>query len=274
MLKQLTLLASAAALALTAACGGSDSPATQPADPAKALVVGATAVPQGDILNFIKSDLADKAGLKLEVKEFTDYAQLNPAVEDGAIDANYFQHKPYLTEYSQQHGDKLTWTVNVHVEPLGVYSKKIDKLDALAAGATVAIPNDPTNGARALKLLADNGLITLKDPASTTATERDITANTKNLKFKAFDAAQLPRSLEDVDAAVINGNYALAAKLNPAEDALVLEKADGNPYANGLVVKKGNESDPRVKKLGELLQSPEVKKFITDKYQGSVIPAV
>ncbi|GAA3230627.1 MetQ/NlpA family ABC transporter substrate-binding protein [Actinocorallia longicatena] len=272
MLKKITLVLSAAALALTAACG-SDSSSDKPADPSKALVVGATATPQGDILNYIKSDLADKAGLKLEVKEFTDYTQLNPAVEDGQIDANYFQHKPYLTEYSAQHGDKLAWTVDVHVEPLGVYSKKVTALTDLKDGATVTIPNDPTNGARALKLLADNGLITLKDPASTTATERDVTANAKHLKFKALDAAQLPRSLEDADAAVINGNYALAAKLTPAKDAIVLEKAEGNPYANGLVVKKGSESDPRVEKLDTLLHSPEVKKFITDKYQGSVLSA-
>jgi D-methionine transport system substrate-binding protein len=270
VLKKIALVLSASALALTAACG-SDSSSGKSAD--APLVVGATATPQGDILNYIKTDLAPKAGLKLEVKEFTDYTQLNPAVEDGQIDADYFQHRPYLTEYSAAHGNKLAWTVNVHVEPLGVYSKKVQNLADLANGATVAIPNDPTNGARALKLLADNGLITLKDPSSTTATERDLAANPKNLEFKAFDAAQLPRSLDDVDAAVINGNYALSAKLSPAKDALVLEKADGNPYANGLVVKKGAESDPRVKKLDALLTSPEVKKFITDKYQGSVLPA-
>ncbi|WP_106401945.1 MetQ/NlpA family ABC transporter substrate-binding protein [Actinocorallia populi] len=266
MLKKITVVLSAAALALTAACGGgSESP--------DALVVGATPSPHGEILTYVKDNLAEKAGLELEIKEFSDYVQPNVALGDGQLGANYFQHKPYLEDFAAEKGLKLSWVGNVHLEPLGVYSEKTESLDGLASGATIAIPNDATNGARALHLLADNGVITLKEGAGTAATERDITGNPRNLKFTALEAAQLPRSLQDVDAAVINGNYALEGGLTPADDALALEKADGNPYANGLVVKAGDESDANVKKLLELLQSEETKKFITDKYQGSVLPA-
>ncbi|GAA0963656.1 MetQ/NlpA family ABC transporter substrate-binding protein [Actinocorallia libanotica] len=267
MFKKITVALSAAALALTAACGGGAETSDD------TFVVGATPSPHGEILTYVKDNLAEKAGLKLEIKEFSDYVQPNIALGDGQLDANYFQHKPYLDDFAAEKGLKLSWVGNVHLEPLGVYSKKADKLDALASGATIAIPNDATNGARALQLLADNGVITLKDGAGTAATERDITANPRDLKFTALEAAQLPRSLEDVDAAVINGNYALEGGLTPAQDALVLEKADGNPYANGLVVKAGNEADADVKKLLELLRSEETAKFIADKYQGSVLSA-
>jgi D-methionine transport system substrate-binding protein len=161
----------------------------------------------------------------------------------------------------------------VHLEPLGVYSKSLKKLGDLKKGATIALPNDTTNEARALKLLEANGVIKLKAGAGYEATPKDVTSNPKDVKFKELEAAQLPRSLSDVDAAVINGNYALEAKLSPAKDALAAESAQGNPYANFLAVKKGNENDPRVKKLAELLTSPEVKKFIEDKYDGAVVPA-
>lgn len=266
MFKKITVAMSVAALALTAACGG-DSGSSD------ALVIGATPSPHGEILTYVKDELAEKAGLELEIKEFSDYVQPNIALNDGQLDANYFQHKPYLDDFSAEKGLKLSWVGNVHLEPLGAYSKKVKALDELASGATVAIPNDATNGARALQLLADNGVITLKEGAGTTATERDITGNPRNLKFTALEAAQLPRSLDDVDAAVINGNYALEGGLTPAQDALVLEKADGNPYANGLVVKAGDEADADVKKLLELLQSEETRKFIDEKYKGSVLPA-
>ena len=161
--------------------------------------------------------------------------------------------------------------VNVHLEPLGLYSKKIDSLTGIKPGRTVAVPNDTTNEGRALKLLADNGLITLKDGVGSDGNLTDI-KDSKGLKFKELEAATLPRALDDVDAAVINGNYALEAHLKPATDALALEKAEGNPYANFLAVKKGNEDDPRVQKLAKLLNSPEVKKFIEDTYDGSVVP--
>lgn len=266
MFKKITVALSAVALALTAACGGDSGSSDR-------LVVGVSPAPHGEVLAYVKDELAKEAGLELEIKEFSDYVQPNIALNDGQLDANYFQHKPYLEDFSSEKGLKLSWVGNVHLEPLGVYSKKVKALNELASGATVAIPNDATNGARSLQLLAGNGIITLKDGVGTAATERDITGNPQNLKFTALEAAQLPRSLEDVDAAVINGNYALEGGLAPAKDALVLEKADGNPYANGLVVKAGNESDAKIKKLLELLQSEKAQKFITDKYQGSVLPA-
>ncbi|MEU6998981.1 MetQ/NlpA family ABC transporter substrate-binding protein [Nonomuraea sp. NPDC046570] len=254
------------ALVLTA-CGSSSSGASD------TLKVGATPTPHAEILKYISTKLAEKEGLKLEVVEFSDYVPLNPQLQEGQLDANYFQHRPYLDEYNKEKGAKLAYVENVHLEPLGLYSGKLKDVAALASGATVAVPNDPTNLGRALKLLADNGVITLKEGVGTAATERDVTGNPKKLTFKPLDAAQIPRSLEDVDAAVINGNYALEANLSPATDALVAEKAEGNPYANGLVVAEGKENDPRVQKLAKLLKSPEVKKFIEEAYKGAVIVA-
>ncbi|MFF9818467.1 MetQ/NlpA family ABC transporter substrate-binding protein [Streptomyces sp. NPDC014006] len=268
-----TAVLAAAALTVGLSACGSDKDSAK--DPGATLTVAATPTPQGEILTYIKDNLAQKAGLKLEVKEFTDYVTPNTAVQQGEVDANYFQHKPYLDDFNKKNGTDIVPVPGgtVHLEPLGVYSKSLKKLDDLKASATVALPNDTTNEARALKLLEDNGVIKLKAGAGYSATPKDVTSNPKNLKFKELEAAQLPRSLGDVDAAVINGNYALEAKLSPAKDALVAEKAQNNPYANFLAVKKGDESDPRVKKLAGLLTSPEVKKFIEDKYQGAVVPA-
>ncbi|MFI2643668.1 MetQ/NlpA family ABC transporter substrate-binding protein [Streptomyces sp. NPDC018610] len=256
------------------ACGGSDSDSGK-ADPNATLTVAATPTPQGEILTYVKDHLAKKAGLKLEVKEFTDYVTPNTAVQQGQVDANYFQHKPYLDDFNKKNGTDIVPVPGgtVHLEPLGVYSKSLKKLTDLKKGDTVALPNDTTNEARALKLLEANGVIELKSGAGYDATPKDVTGNPKDLKFKELEAAQLPRSLGDVDAAVINGNYALEAKLSPAKDALAAESAQGNPYANFLAVKKGNEKDPRVVKLAKLLTSPEVKKFIEDKYDGAVVPA-
>jgi D-methionine transport system substrate-binding protein len=199
----------------------------------------------------------------------------NTAVQQGQVDANYFQHKPYLDDFNKKNGTDIVPVPggNVHLEPLGVYSKSVKKLADLKKGATVSLPNDTTNEARALKLLEANGVIRLKSGAGYEATPKDVTANPKNLRFKELEAAQLPRSLGDVDAAVINGNYALEAKLSPAKDAIAAESAKGNPYANFLAVKKGHENDPRVRKLARLLTSPEVKKFIEEKYDGAVLPA-
>ncbi|GLZ80067.1 lipoprotein [Actinorhabdospora filicis] len=265
-------LTAALTLGLLAACGsGSDAKASE--DPKSKLIVGASAVPHAEILDYVKTNLAAGAGLELEVKVFDDYVLPNTATDTGELNANFFQHKPYLDEFNQKNGTQLVGVGAVHIEPLGLYSKKVKDLAALPNGATVAFPDDATNGGRALKLLADNGLLTLKDGVGTNATEKDVVANPKNLKFQPLAAEQLPRSLDDVDAAVINGNYAIQGGLTPATDALVLEKAEGNPYANLLVVKKGQEQDERVQKLVKLLQSPEVKKFIQDKYKGSVIPA-
>jgi D-methionine transport system substrate-binding protein len=268
----------ATALVLALAACGSSEPATS-ADATAApsaeavLKVGVSPIPHAVILKFVKDNLAAKEGLNLEIIDFADYVQPNVQLDEGQLDANYFQHRPYLDDFNASKGTKLTFVQAVHLEPLGLYSKKITDAASLGQGATVALPNDATNLGRALKLLADNSLITLKDGVGIAATERDVTGNPKDLKFQPLEAAQLPRSLEDVDAAVINGNYALESGLNPANDSLVLEKAEGNPYANGLVVKAGNEKDPRVVKLAKLLAGPEVKQFIEQTYKGAVISA-
>lgn len=279
--KNIKLTAAAAVTAALAlglsACGTASDPAATSgsggkADESKALVVAASPTPHADILTYVKDNLAKKAGLNLEVKEFTDYVLPNTATQQGQVDANFFQHKPYLDDFNKKNKTTIVPVVNVHLEPLGLYSKKLKSLKDIKAGQTVAVPNDTTNEGRALKLLADNGLITLKDGAGTDAKLSDI-KESKGLKFKELEAATLPRALNDVDAAVINGNYAIEADLKPATDSLALEKAEGNPYANFLAVKKGNETDARVEKLAKLLNSPEVKKFIEDKYAGSVVPA-
>lgn len=269
-----TAVLAAGALTLGLSACGSDKDSGS-ADANATLTVAATPTPQGEILTYIKEHLAAKAGLKLEVKEFTDYVTPNTAVQQGEVDANYFQHQPYLDDFNKKNGTDIVAVPNatVHLEPLGLYSKSVKKLADLDKGATIALPNDTTNEARALKLLEANGVIGLKPGVGYDATPKDVASNPKNLKFKELEAAQLPRSLGDVDAAVINGNYALEAKLSPARDALVAESAKDNPYANFLAVKKGDEADPRVAKLAKLLTSPEVKKFIADKYDGAVVAA-
>lgn len=264
------LAAGALTFGLTA-CGSEDSASSASSDTSGPLVVAASPVPHAEILNYVKDNLAKKAGLDLEVKEFTDYVTPNTATEDGSVGANYFQNQPYLDDFNKKNGTHIVPVVTVHLEPLGLYSNKVKSADALKSGATIAVPNDSVNEARALKLLDANGIITLKDGVGNDATPADITKNPKNIEFKELEAAQTPRSLDDVDAAVINGNYAIEADLKPAEDALVLESAKDNPYGNFLAVKDGSEDDPRVKKLAELLTSDEVKKFIEDKYAGSVI---
>ena len=265
------VLTSATLLLGLAACGSGDDAAAGAAS--DTLKVGVSPVPHGEILKYISDNLAAKEGLKLDIVEFNDYIQPNVALQEKQLDANYFQHIPYLEEEIASKGYKFTPLKPVHIEPLGVYSKKIKNLADVPDGGVVGIPNDPSNSGRALNLLAANGLLTLKDGAGVKATEKDITANPKNLKFKALEAAQLPRSLEDTAISVINGNYAIETGLKPATDSLALEKGEGNPYANLLVVRTGDESDARVVKLEKLLHSPEVKKFIDDKYQGSVLAA-
>lgn len=272
----LIALSGVLAVGLTA-CSSSKSAGTgataKAADGVDSITVAASPVPHAQILDYIRDNLAAKAGLKLTVKEFTDYVQPNLATQDGEVDANYFQHQPYLDDFNKSKGTDLVPVVGVHLEPLGLYSHKAKSLDQIKDGATIAVPNDATNEGRALKLLADNNLITLKPGAGTTATEKDVADNPKHLKFKPLEAAELPRALDDVDAAVINGNYALQAKLTPSKDALALEKTAGNPYVNILVVKKGHENDPAVKKLAALLTSDQVKQYIEKTFNGSVIPA-
>jgi D-methionine transport system substrate-binding protein len=235
----------------------------------KVIKVGATPVPHMEILEVVKP-LLEKKGYKLEVTEFTDYVQPNLAVNDGQLDANFFQHVPYLQNMVKEKNLALDYTVKVHLEPMSLYSKKIKALSELKDGASIAVPNDATNEARALRVLEAAGLIKLKSGDLVTAL--DVTSNPKNLKFKELEAAQLPRTLDEVDAAVINGNYAIEAKLSPKE-ALATE-AKNSPFANILAVKKADKEKDTIKALSEALNSPEVKKFIEDKYKdGSVIPA-
>lgn len=259
-----------------AACGSdgdADSGASPSVDASAVLKVGATPVPHAEILEFVRDNVAKSAGLNLEIVQFTDYVQPNVALKDGQIDANYFQTVPYLAEQSAAAGYDFVNVGGVHLEPLGLYSQKVEDIAALPEGAKIAIPNDPTNGGRALRLLASNGLLTLKDTGDTSPSSRDIVENPKNLQIVEIEAAQLPRSLPDVDAAVINGNFAIEADLSPADDALILESAENNPNVNILVTRQGMENDPRIQNLIKILQGPEVKKFIEDKYAGAVIPA-
>ncbi|NLP32153.1 MAG: ABC transporter substrate-binding protein [Oligella ureolytica] len=253
------------ALTLTAAV------AFQPALAADKLSIAATPVPHAEILEHVQPTLKE-AGVDLDIKVFTDYVQPNQQVADGHIDVNFFQHKPYLDSFNSERGTDLVSIALVHVEPFGAYSSKIDSIEDLKEGARVAIPNDPSNGARALLLLEQHGIIKLEDPTNLLATARDVAENPKNLKFTELEAATLARVLPDVDLALINTNYALEAGLNPLEDALLIEGAE-SPYANIVVVKAGNEKDPRIEKLVDTLNSDDVKKFITEKYQGAVVPA-
>ncbi|MGI5336879.1 MetQ/NlpA family ABC transporter substrate-binding protein [Streptomyces sp. CA-181903] len=279
-LKLTAAVAAAAALTLgLSACSApSDTSASstkkgKDADPAAKLLIAASPTPHSVILEYVRDHLAKDAGLKLEVKQYNDYNVPNTATQSGEVDGNFFQHKPYLDEFNKKNKTDIVPVVNVEIEPLGLYSKKVKKVSELGEGATIAVPNDVTNEGRALKLLADNKVIELKDGVGAGATLKDI-KDDKGIKFTEIEAAQIPARLADVDAAVINGNFAIGAKLNPAKDSLALEKAEGNPYANFLAVKKGNEQDPRIVKLAKLLNSDEVKKFIEDKFSnGAVIPA-
>ncbi|MCW2268846.1 MULTISPECIES: MetQ/NlpA family ABC transporter substrate-binding protein [Pseudomonas] len=238
---------------------------------AETLTVAATPVPHAEILEFVKPALA-KEGVDLKVKVFTDYIQPNVQVAEKRLDANFFQHQPYLDEFNKAKGTHLVSVAGVHLEPLGAYSSKYKKLDELPSTATVVIPNDATNGGRALLLLDKSGVIKLKDNTNILSTVKDITENSKNLKFRELEAATIPRVLTQVDLALINTNYALEAKLNPEKDALVIEGSD-SPYVNILVTREDNKDADAVKKLVAALHTPEVKKFIEEKYKGAVKPA-
>ena len=238
---------------------------------AEQLSVAATPVPHAELLEFVKPALAEQ-GVELDVKVFTDYVQPNIQVDQKRMDANFFQHQPYLDEFNDGRGTNLVTVTGVHVEPFGAYSSKIESLDELKEGAVVAIPNDPTNGGRALLLLQKAGLITLKDESKITATPRDIAENPKDLDFKELEAATLPRILNQVDLALINTNYALEAGLNPSEDALVIEGSE-SPYVNILVARPDNKDSEAMQKLANALKSDAVKDFIMEKYEGAVVPA-
>ena len=242
----------------------------QQAEEKKEIVIGATPVPHAKILKeVVKPKLAEE-GITLKIKEFTDYVTPNLALSDGSIDANYFQHVPYLNNFKNERDLDLTYTAKVHLEPMGLYSKKIDSLDGLKSGSTIAVPNDATNEGRSLLLLENKGLIKLKEDAGLKATPVDIAENPKNLKFKELEAAQLPRVLKDVTAAVINTNYALEADLVPTKDAIVIE-GENSPYANVLAVRTDNKNDPLIKKLTDVLTSKEVKDYIKKEYKGGIV---
>jgi D-methionine transport system substrate-binding protein len=238
---------------------------------AETLTVAATPVPHAEILKFVQPQLA-KEGVELKVKEFTDYIQPNVQVAEKRLDANFFQHQPYLDEFNKAKGTDLVSVAGVHLEPLGAYSDKVKSLDALPSGATVVIPNDATNGGRALLLLDKAGVITLKDNGNILSTVKDIAGNDKHLKFRELEAATIPRVLTQVDLALINTNYALEAKLDPKKDALVIEGND-SPYVNILVARPDNKDSEAMKKLVDALHSSETKQFITEKYKGAVVPA-
>ncbi len=239
---------------------------------ANELTVGATPEPHAAILNLIVDDLA-KEGVTLKVVEFTDYVTPNEAVENGQIDANFFQHIPYLESFNSERGYHLTNAGGVHVEPLALYSHKYDAAEKIPDGARIAVPNDPTNEGRALLLLQAAGYITLNPLAGLTAVPTDILENKKNFKFVEIEAASLPRVLDDVDAAVINGNYAIPAGLTAAKDGLIVEGAD-SPYVNIIAVKEGRENDEAVKKLVKAVRSQKVRDYITEHYPNGEVVTV
>jgi len=236
----------------------------------KTISVGATPVPHAELLNLIKDDMA-ALGFTLKVVEFTDYVQPNMAVLSGDLDANFFQHIPYLNT-NQEWSSKMVSAFGVHIEPFGLYSSRHKNIADLPNGASIAIPNDPSNGGRALMLLQSNGLITLRPGVGLTATPRDITGNPKNFRFQELEAALLPRALSDVDAAAINGNYALQAGFNPLKDSLIIEGPD-SPYVNIVVTLKGKENSPAIEALKKALLSSKVRDHIGKTWSnGSVIP--
>lgn len=251
--------------------GTESSPSPSPVAEEVTLKVGASPVPHAEILNFLAPKLKEQ-GVILEVVEFTDYIQPNVQLYEKQLDANFFQHVPYLDQFNVDKGYDLVRVAGVHVEPFGVYSSKIKAIEELKDGAKIAIPNDPSNGGRALILLAQNGLIELDDNAGVDVTVADIKANPRKFEIVELEAATLPRVLDEVDIAAINTNYALEAELSPTEDALFIEDAD-SPYVNILVTRPDNKEDAAVQKLVEALQSAEVETFINDTYKGAVVPA-
>ncbi|AYD40158.1 MetQ/NlpA family ABC transporter substrate-binding protein [Clostridium fermenticellae] len=262
------LVLTASLLISVVGCSSSSSSKSTASDDKKTIIVGDTPVPATEVLKKIEPILAKK-GYKLQIKEFTDYVTPNTALANKEIDANLYQHIPYLENFNKQKHTDLTYTAKVFIAPMAVYSKKVKKLDELRNGAVIAVPNDPTNEARALKLLQKAGLIKLK--GNDTVTKIDITENKKNIQIKELDAPQLPRALNDVDASVINTNYALQANLNPTKNSIYTEDKTSS-YVNILAVRKEDKDKPYIKALSEALNSPELKKFIQEKYKGTLIP--
>ncbi len=264
MKKLLAMLIAIALIGMVTGCAQEED--------ASLLKVGATPVPHAQMLELVKDDL-EAQGFTLEIVEFTDYVTPNEAVESNEIHANFFQHIPYMESFNVDRGFSLVNAGGIHIEPIAIYSNTLNSLDSLEDGATVAIPNDPTNEGRALLLLQSAGLIELDAAAGITATPLDVVSNPKNLEFHEIDAASLPRVLVDVDIAIINGNYALPAGLSAAKDGLFVEGAD-SPYVNIVTVKEGMETDPRITALVSALQSEEIATFIEETFvNGEVVKA-
>ncbi len=278
-------LACAVSLSLLAGCGndGSGNSAAptgsaaggENSAPAEnvTITVGASPAPHAEILEQVVPILAEQ-GITLEIQEFTDYIVPNNAVESGEIDANYFQHITYLNNFNTEHGTHLASVGEIHYEPFGIYAGRVSSLEELPDGAVIGIPNDPTNGGRALLLLQEQGLITLPEDAGLEPTVLDIVENPHNYQIEELEAAQLPRSLSSLDIAVINGNYAIDAGLNVA-DALAIESNDGaaaTAYANVVAVREGNENNEAIQALVDALRSEEIRTWIEQEYQGAVVP--
>ncbi|MBQ1501038.1 MAG: MetQ/NlpA family ABC transporter substrate-binding protein [Firmicutes bacterium] len=265
------------ALVCFAACSdnsGANNEGNDAAGETVTLTVAASPTPHAEILN-AAADLLAEQGIELKVIEYTDYVQPNMVTESGEVDANYFQHLPYLEQFNEENGTSLVSVAAIHYEPFGLYPGKTAAIADLPDGAKIAVPNDGTNEARALLLLQQEGLITLKDGAGLNATKLDIVENAKNLDIVEMEAAQLPRTLADVDMAVINGNYAIEAGLVVGEDAVAVEDVESEAaqtYANIICVKAGNENNEAVQALVAALQSDTIRDFINDKYAGAVVP--
>lgn len=273
--KLFALLVVIALLSLSLAAFAEENAIPSPVDGDNAISIGVTAIPHGEIVNDIVKSKLEAAGWQVKVVEFTDYLLPNTSLEAGEIDANYFQTIRYLQEENSKRGLHLVAVAGIHLEPMGLYSEKYTDLKDLPDGASIAVPNDGSNDSRALKLLADNGLIVLSETEDLYNLQ-SIAENAHNYQIVELNAENLTRNLPDVDAAVINGNYALQAGLNPATDALIAEKADSDEsykYINYLVVKEGNEESVKTQALTKALSSEDVKKYIEEKYSGSVIPA-
>lgn len=272
VIASLTALAALTTFALSG-CGSANENAAKQND--TTITIAATPTPHAEILNKVVKPILQKEGYKLVVKEFTDYVQPNTATEEGEVDANYYQHLPYLDNFNKEKGTHLISIGGIHFEPFGLYPGKTKTIKALSDGATVAVPNDPTNEARALLLLQDAGLLKLKNPKDVNATVKDITSNPKNLKFKELEAATVPTAIKDVDFAAMNGNYAIQAGFNPIKDPLTSEKVGGiaaKTYENIIVVKKGSEKLAKIKALLKALKTSAVRDYITKTYKGAVLP--
>lgn len=261
-------VAAVLAVGLTA-CGGKENKADD-----KTITVAASPTPHAEILEAAK-DLLKEKGYTLEIKEFDDYPQQNVVVDEGEFDANYFQHQPYLDNFNEEKGSDLVSAAKIHYEPLGIYPGASEDLENIKDGAKIAVPNDATNEARALLLLEENGIITLKEDAGLNATKKDVEENPHNIEIVELDAAQIARVVEELDFVILNGNYALDAGFNVQTDAIAKEEADSEAaqtYANIIAVKKENKDSEKIKALVEVLQSEEIGKFITDTYEGAVVP--